>query len=413
MTSSTATLSFSKTFSALRHRNYRLWFTGQIVMLVGAWMQSTAQGYLVYELTGSTAYLGVVSFAGGIPSWLFTLYGGVIADRFSRRNLMLITQGANMLLALTLATLVFSGVVQPWMIVGLAFLLGTTNAFEGPVRQSFLSELVEREDMANGIALNSSMFNLGTVIGPAAGGMVYAAVGPGWCFLLNGLSFIASLVSLALIRIKPQPAAAQGGIASANAQLIEGLKFTLRHPQIRYLIAGMGMLGMFVFGVLSLLPAWARDVLSGDSTTFGWLNSARGLGSLIGALVLAAISHLPIRGRVWASGALILPVFMFIFATTHWLPASLLMLVGIGLAVIAQGNTANALIQLNVPDEIRGRIMGIFMLVFNGSIPIGALIAGTLAETLDPPATVAAAAGILGVFGAYTWLRRPDLRRMG
>lgn len=408
MTSST--LSLSKTFSALRHRNYRLWFMGQIVMLVGAWMQSTAQGYLVYELTGSTAYLGVVSFAAGVPSWLFTLYGGVIADRFSRRNLMIITQGANMLLALILAGLVFSGAVQPWMIVGLAFLLGTSNAFEGPVRQSFLSELVEREDMANGIALNSSMFNLGAVIGPAVGGMAYAAVGPGWCFLLNGLSFIASLVSLALMRIQAQPMAAR--TVSANAQLLEGLKFARRHPQIRYLIFGMGMLGMFVFGVLSLLPAWARDVLAGDATTFGWLNSARGLGSLIGALLIAALSHMPMRGKLWATGNLTLPIFMFIFATTHWLPASLVMLVGIGLAVITQGSVANALVQLNVPNDLRGRVMGIFMLVFSGTIPIGALMAGVLAEILGPPATIAAAAGLLGIFAVYTWFARPDLRAM-
>lgn len=408
MTSST--LSFSKTFSALRHRNYRLWFMGQIVMLVGAWMQSTAQGYLVYELTGSTAYLGVVSFAGGVPSWLFTLYGGVIADRFSRRNLMMITQGANMLLALILAALVFSGAVQPWMIVGLAFLLGTSNAFEGPVRQSFLSELVEREDMANGIALNSSMFNLGAVIGPAVGGMAYAAVGPGWCFLLNGLSFIASLVSLALMRIQAQPMAAR--TVSANAQLIEGLKFTLRQPQIRYLIFGMGMLGMFVFGTLSLLPAWARDVLAGDATTFGWLNSARGLGSLIGALLIAALSHMPMRGKLWATGNLTLPIFMFIFATTHWLPASLVMLVGVGLAVITQGSVANALVQLNVPNDLRGRVMGIFMLVFSGTIPIGALLAGVLAEILGPPTTIAAASGLLGIFAVYTWFARPDLRGM-
>src|SRR5512138_2834131 len=180
MSSTESQLSIGRTFSALRHQNYRYWFAGQIIMMVGTWMQITAQGYLVYELTGSTAYLGLVSFAAGIPSWLFTLYGGVVADRVSRRSMLLVTQTINMLLALALAFLIFSGMVQPWMIVALAFCLGTTGAFEGPARQSFLTELVDREDIPNAIALNSSMFNLGTVIGPAAGGLVYAAVGPGW-----------------------------------------------------------------------------------------------------------------------------------------------------------------------------------------------------------------------------------------
>jgi len=411
MSSATSSLSLSRTFSALRHRNYRLWFAGQIVMLVGAWMQSTAQGYLIYELTGSTVYLGVVSFAAGIPSWLFTLYGGLVADRFSRRNLLIITQSINMVLALILAALVFTRVVQPWMIVGLAFLLGTTGAFEGPARQSFLTELVDREDIPNGIALNSSMFNLGTVIGPAAGGLVYAAVGPGWCFLINGITFIASLTSLALIRVNAIAPATGNG--STKAQLIEGLRFAWQHPQIRYLIIAMGMLGTFVFGCLSLLPAWARDVLQGDSTTFGLLNSARGLGSLIAALIVASISHMEIRGRIWFGGILAAPIFMMLFASFRWLPLAMLMLVGIGLAVISQGNNSNALIQLNVPDHLRGRVMGIFMLVFNGGLPIGSLAAGVAAEAIGASATISLAGGALFIFAIYTWFGQPEIRKMG
>jgi MFS family permease len=412
MSSTVSPFSITRTFSALRHRNYRYWFAGQIVMMVGIWMQSTAQGYLVYELTGSTAYLGLVSFAAGIPSWLFTLFGGVVADRVSRRKLLLITQSINMLLALTLALLIFSRVVQPWMIVALAFCLGTTGAFEGPARQSFLTELVDREDIPNAIALNSSMFNLGTVIGPAAGGLVYAAVGPGWCFFINGLTFIASLSSLFLIRVKTLPAVAASD-SSARRQLVEGLRFTWHHPEIRYLIFGMGIMGTVVFGSLSLLPAWARDVLQGDSTTFGLLNSARGLGSLIAALLVASISHLAIRGRIWIAGTLAMPMFMFLFAAVHWLPLSLLMLVGIGLSVIAQGNNANSLIQLNLPDALRGRVMSIFMMVFNGGMPIGSLVAGVVAEWIGAPNTMVIAGGLALAFALFSWFFQPKIRNMG
>lgn len=381
-----------------------------MVMLVGSWMQSTAQGYLVYELTGSTTYLGIVSFAAGVPSWLFTLYGGVIADRFPRRTLIMITQAFAMFLALFMSGLIFSGLIQPWMIVGLAFLLGTSTAFEGPVRQAFLSELVDREDIPNGIALNSTMFNLGTVTGPAIGGLIYAAVGPGWCFLINGISFSASLISLALIRVAPMPAS--NGRGSARAQFLEGFRYTIHNSQIRYLIVGMGMIGIFTFGTLSLLPAWARDVMGGDATTYGLLNSARGLGSLIGALMVASLSHLPIRGRIWTVGSLILPVSLLVFTQIRWLPGTLLALVIIGWSAISQGNTSNALIQLNTPDHLRGRVMGFFTLVFQGGMPIGSLLSGTIAEKIGAPLTILGAAFIFLTFALYTWFRRPDLRRM-
>jgi predicted MFS family arabinose efflux permease len=255
------------------------------------------------------------------------------------------------------------------------------------------------------------MFNLGTVIGPAAGGLVYAAVGPGWCFLINGITFIASLTSLALIRV--HAIAPVAGNGSTKTQLIEGLHFAWRHPQIRYLIISMGMLGKFVFGCLSLLPAWARDVLQGDSTTFGLLNSARGLGSLIAALIVASISHMDIRGRIWFGGILAAPIFMMLFASFRWLPMAMLMLVGIGLAVISQGNNSNALIQLNVPDHLRGRVMGIFMLVFNGGLPIGALAAGVAAEAIGASATISLAGGVLLIFAVYTWFSQPGIRKMG
>jgi MFS family permease len=355
--------------------------------------------------------LGLVSFATGFPSWLFTLFGGVIADRFPRRKIMMIIQVANMLLALTLAGLVLSGVVRPWMIVLLAFLLGTVGAFESPVRQSFLTELVDREDIPNGIALNSSMYNLGTVLGPAAGGLVYAAVGPGWCFLFNGLTYIGSFSTLLLMRIQPVIAAAS--TESPRRQMAEGLRYIASHAQIRYLIIIMGVMSMFVFGSLSMLPAWARDVLHGDSTTFGLLNSARGMGSLVTALTIASISHLPIRGKILMTGLSVMPLLILALSVFQWLPAAMLIMAGIGIAMLSQGNIANALVQINVPDHLRGRVMGTFMMVFNGCMPFGSLAAGALAEWIGPPATLALAGCVLLVFALYTWLRGPDLRSMG
>ena len=205
---------WQRTFAALQYPNYRLWFMGQLVSLVGTWMQITAQSFLVFELTHSTAYLGYVGFANGLPSWLFMLYGGVIADRMSRRKLLMITQSTMMVLAFLLAGLAFAGLVQPWQIVVLALALGTANAFDAPARQAFVLELVDRPDLTNAIALNSSMFNLATVVGPTVAGLTYAAFGAAWCFALNGVSFIAVIIALVLMRL---PASSAGSAHALGA----------------------------------------------------------------------------------------------------------------------------------------------------------------------------------------------------
>ena len=197
----TLPLNASGTFAAFRHRNYRLWFIGQLVSLIGTWMQATAQGYLLFTITGSAAYLGYIGFISGVPSWLLIMYGGLIADRMSRRKLLIITQTSMMILAFVLAGLVFLNLVQPWHILVLAFLLGVANAFDTPARQALVVDLVEKKDMTNAIAFNSTMFNAGLIIGPAAGAAIYALTGPGWCFLINGISFIAVIIALGMMRI--------------------------------------------------------------------------------------------------------------------------------------------------------------------------------------------------------------------
>src|SRR5262249_16874675 len=244
--------SVQQTFAALRHRNYRLWFTGQLVSLFGTWMQTTAQGYLVFQLTQSPAYLGYVGFAAGVPAWLFRVYGGVIADRMPRRTLMLITQTAMMILAFVLAGLVFAGLVQPWQIVILAFLLGVANAFDGPARLAFVVELVDREDLTNAIALNATMFNLATATGPAVAGLTYALIGPAWCFTLNGLSFLAVITALLRMKLPPKPAARR---ASTWADLGEGVRYIAREPAIRTLIGLVGMTSLFGISFATLFPA--------------------------------------------------------------------------------------------------------------------------------------------------------------
>ncbi len=235
--------SWQQTFAAFKYRNYRLWFVGQLVSLFGTWMQITAQGYLVFQLTNSPVYLGYVAFASGIPAWLFTLYGGVIADRMSRRALLVITQAAMLVLAFILAMLTFTGWVQPWQIVVLAFLLGIANAFDAPARQAFVLEMVERQDLTNAIALNATMFNAATAVGPAVAGITYAAFGPAWCFTLNGVSFIAIIVALLMMRIKPQAMPAR--CVSAASDVMEGLRYVVAHPVIRALIGLVGVLSLF------------------------------------------------------------------------------------------------------------------------------------------------------------------------
>jgi MFS family permease len=402
--------SVQQTFAALKYRNYRLWFSGQLVSLFGTWMQTTAQGYLVFQLTQSPVYLGYVGFAAGVPAWLFTLYGGVIADRMSRRTLMLITQTAMMILAFVLAGLVFAGLVQPWQIVTLAFLLGVANAFDGPARLAFVVELVEREDLTNAIALNSSMFNLATATGPAMAGLTYALIGPGWCFMVNGLSFLA--VIWALLRMKlppPKPAAKR---ASTWADLGEGVRYMLREPAVRTLIGLVGVTSMFGISFATLFPAWAVDVLGGDATTNGLLQSARGLGALISALMLASLGRSRFKGKLLTLGTFAFPLLLLLFTFMRSLPLSLLVLVGTGMAVILIMNIANALVQGLVPDALRGRVMSVYSMTFFGCMPIGALWVGAVAEYASAPAAMIIGALISLAFAALLFVFAPWVRAL-
>ncbi|MGB8252154.1 MAG: MFS transporter [Anaerolineaceae bacterium] len=398
------------TFAALKHQNYRLWFGGQLISLVGTWMQSTAQGYLIYDLTHSPAYLGYVGFAGGIPTLFLTLYGGVLADRVPRRTLLIITQLYMMLLAIILAGLVFTNLIQPWHIIVLAFLLGIGNSFDAPARQSFVVELVGHDDLANAIALNSSMFTTANAIGPAVAGITYAAFGPGWCFTFNGISFLAVILALSLMRLKP--IVFESERKSAVHAMGEALHFVSKKRAIILLLTTVCVVGMFGMSLMSLMPAWAVDVLKGDVKTNGWLLSARGVGALMGALTVAAFSARTVRGKLWTAGSFLLPVLMLLFSFMRIVPVSLAALVLVGWAFMTVMNTSNALVQLRVTDALRGRVMGLYTLVFFGAMPLGTLILGWLAEQVSAPFAVWVASGVLACYFLIIWFRFPEVRKL-
>jgi len=402
-------MSWKQAFAALRYPNYRLWFWGQMFSMFGTWMESTALGFLVFDLTRSPAYLGLVGFVSGIPTWLFMLYAGVIADRMSRRTLMLITQSVMMALAFAIGGLTFLHWIRPWHILVMAFFLGTANAFEAPARQSFILEMVPAEDMTNAIALNSAMFNTAMATGPMAGGLIYAFFGPAWCFTINGLSFIA--VIAALRRMKLAPFVPQPHPTSALADLKEGLRYVAAHPLIRTIIGLIGVIGLFGISFVTLFPAWAVNVLHGDAKTNGYLQSARGLGALVAALLIASLGRFRFRGKLLTFGSFALPVMAALFALSRWTPLSLALIFGAGLASILVMNLSNALVQSHSPDPLRGRIMSVYTLVFFGLMPLGALVVGFTAERLGQTATVLIGAGVM--LGAATGLAvfMPHLRR--
>jgi MFS family permease len=396
------------TFAALRHPNYKLWFQGQIVSLFGTWMQTTAQGFLIYELTHSAAYLGFVGFASGVPAWILTLYGGVVADRVPRRTLLIVTQISMMVFAFILAGITFLNLVQPWHILVLSFLLGTANAFDAPARQAFVSEMVNKEDLTNAIALNATMFNTALAAGPAVAGITYAAFGPGWCFTINGLSFIAVIVALRMMNIGPLEVREHAD--SVVQELKEGLRHVVTHRVIRILFIVIAVYQLLVFSLSTLIPAWSVSILGGDATTNGFLLSSRGLGSLAGALLIATLGNFAYRGKLLTLGSFLSAILLIAFGLFRWLPMSLLLLVGIGVGTILIMNLANAMIQTMTPERLRGRVMGAYTWIFFGFMPLGALWTGSMADRFGLSQTVIMNGILALVFAVFVWFFFPRLR---
>jgi MFS family permease len=402
-------LSWKQAVTALKYPNYRLWFWGQIISLFGMWMESTALGFLVFELTRSPAYLGLVGFVTGVPAWMFMLYAGVIADRMPRRTLLMITQTVMMVLAFAIAALTFLHWIQPWHILVMAFLLGTANAFEAPARQSFVLEMVGVEDMTNAIALNSAMFSTAMAVGPMAGGLTYAFFGPAWCFAINGVSFIAVIV--ALKRMKLEPFVPKPGRTSALADLKEGLKHVAAHPLIRTIVGLIGAVSLVGISFVTLLPAWSVNVLHGDARTNGYLQSARGLGALVAALLIASLGRFRFRGKLLTFGTFALPVAVAVFSLVRWTPLALAIICASGLSHILIFNLSNALVQTHSPNALRGRIMGVYAFIFFGLAPLGMLAVGFTAEKIGQKATLLAGAGLMLAAATAVAVFMPHLRR--
>lgn len=401
--------SWDQTFAALKHRNYKLWFSGQIISLFGSWMQMTAQSFFIYELTHSPAFLGYVGFASGVPTWLFMAYAGVIADRFHRRKILVVTQTVMMILAFILAWLTFAHIVQPWHIILLSALLGIANAFDAPARQAFVNELVSREDLINAIALNSTMFHSAAAVGPAVAGITYALLGPAWCFTINGISFLAVIYNLIQMRFEKMPRKSIS--KSASREFIDGLKYLKTQKIILRIMLIVSASTFFGLSLITLFPAWAVKILHGDATTNGLLQTARGAGAVVFSLFIASFSKYLARGKMLIAGLISLPALMIIFSLNSSFAVSVTLLFGVGAAIIAINNLANGITQTIVTEEFRGRIMGVYSFSFFAAMPVGALWTGTIAEHFGSPAAILINGIILLIFSLIIWMISPELRK--
>ncbi len=396
---------------SFRHRNYRLWFVGQLVSVFGMWTLTTAQGFLVYELTGSAALLGYLSLVSGLPSWLLMLIGGLAADRFPRRAILVVTQSASALIAVILVVLTFTGAVRPWHILVLAAMSGTAVAFDAPARQAIVLELVVRDDLVNAIALNSTMFNLGTALGPAFGGLLYALLGPGACFAVGVLTPLATVSALVSMRITRQAATVRS--VTQVADLVEGVRYAWGHRDIRGVVLVVSIVTLFGFSVFTLFPAWAVEILKGGAQTNGLLQSARGVGSVVSAFAIAALGpRLRFRGLPLIACVVALPASIGLFAIGRSLFVAMAALLAVGGLMIAVYNIANSLVQTLVEDRMRGRVMGIYSLTFFGFLPVGGLLIGELADHLGLAAAVWLNVAALAVVAAVIWFRAPWMRRL-
>ena len=399
---------------ALQHRNFQLFFSGQLISLIGTWMQSIAESWLVYRLTGSALLLGAVGFASQIPVFLVAPIGGIVADRKNRHRVVIATQAAAMILASILALLTLTGWIRVWHVFVLAALLGVVNAFDIPGRQSFLVDMVGKEDLMNAIALNSSMFNGARVVGPAIAGILVAKIGEGWCFAANAISYIAVISGLLLMRVnRPAPLAAT---ASPLAHIAEGFRFVRHTPPIRALLILLGVVSLVAMPYTVLMPLFADQVLHGGARGLGILMGATGVGALLGALTLAARSGVKGLGK-WVAlscGGFAISLMLFAASRRFWLSAAILL--PVGFCMMLQMASSNTLIQAMVPDRLRGRVMAVYSMMFMGMAPFGALLGGALADHLGAPLTVGigAVAGLGGAiwFGLTLPKVRVEARRL-
>ena len=391
------------TFSALKHPNFRLYFAGQLISVSGLWMQAVAQGWLVFQLTHSELALGLVACASGIPSLLLSPFAGVVVDRFPRRGQIIFTQAAQMVLAFILAAMVFSNTVQVWHIVVLAFLLGVANSLDAPARQAFIRDMVGPEDMSSGITLNSIMMNGARVVGPAAAGILLVSVGAGWCFFANGATFLAVLVSLFIMDVPHRmPGMGRG---SPVQQMREGLAFSRQHVTILPLLLLAAVTSTFAVNTITLLPAFADVVLHSPTEALSAMSVAQGIGAVSAGLLLTGLVLRFGRGRVAGVMLMVLSLSIVVLSRTTLVTLSEAMMGIIGFSLVLFFVNINTMIQNEVPDAFRGRVMSLFTLTFLGLTPLGALVLGELAQVIGTPDALAIYGLISGALGLYVLSR--------
>jgi MFS family permease len=396
------------TLRALQYRNFQLFFSGQLISLIGTWMQNLAQAWLVYRITGSMILLGGISFCSQIPIFLFSTVGGIVADRYSRHRVVIATQSASMVLALALAALTLSHTVHIWHIFVLSALLGVVNAFDIPARQSFIVDMVGRADLMNAIALNSSMFNASRVVGPAVAGILVAMIGEGWCFFANGISYIAVIVGLLLMRVAPHRPVTGGG--SPMAKIVEGFRFVIRNRPIHALLILLSIASVTGMPFTVLMPVFADRILHGGPKALGWLTGCAGMGALGAALLLASRQTLKGLSGWIAASATAFGVGLLIFALSRTFLFSALILVPVGFSLMLQMGSSNTLIQSMVPDHLRGRVMGVYSMMLMGMAPFGGLLAGVVADRFGAPTTVAIGGVICLAAAGIFWTQLPEIR---
>ena len=396
---------------AFRHRNYRLFFAGQLTSLVGTWMQTVAQSWLVYRLTGSATLLGLVGFASQFPIFLLSPVAGAVADMYPRRRTMIVIQSLMMLLAFPLAVLTLMHRIQVSHVIVLAILLGFVNAFDIPVRQSFVAEMVGREDLINAIALNSSMMNGARIIGPAVAGILVSIIGEGWCFFLNGLSYLAVIIGLIFITAgNTRPREHEGSRVEA---ILEGFRFALHKRPVRALLLLLGVVSLMGMPYSVLMPIFADEILKGGAKGLGLLMGSSGVGALLGAAVLAGRQGVRGLGNwvMLACAGFGTSLMLFSLSRKFWL--STLLLLPVGFSMMVQMASSNTLIQSMVPDRLRGRVMALYSMMFLGMAPFGALLSGILANLMGAPSTVALG-GAVCIAGAVVFRSHlPKIRAEG
>lgn len=398
-------------FRSLKYRNYRLFFTGQSISLIGTWMQRIAMPWLVYHMTGSAFLLGVVGFAGQIPSFLLSPVAGVLTDRWSRYRVLLVTQILSLVQAAVLTLLCLTGVIQIWEIIALSIVLGCINAFDVPSRHSFVIDMVEKkEDLGNAIALNSLMFNGARLIGPSIAGIILASTSEGICFLINTISYVFVILSLLMMKLGPRKILKKEN--RIQLELREGFRYAFGFAPIKHLLILLSISSLMGMSYSVLMPVFAKEILHGGSNTFGFLMGAAGFGAFMGALFLASRKSVLKLGRIVPSSAIVFGTGLLGLSFSRIFPLSLILMIFIGLGMMMQTAASNTILQTITDDDKRGRVMSFYTMAIMGTAPFGSLIAGWLAKVIGTPGTIFAG-GISCIVGALFFLRKlPELKAL-